>query len=291
MKFGCIYCITNKINGKNYIGQTINMRARTNAHKRGASNSYIDRSIKKHGKENFSFSIIENFVPECDLNKKERFYINKFNTLNPNGYNLTPGGESLRGKDNPMYGKRGINSPIYGIKRSEAMKRKISEANKRRGAWTEETRKRASESHKGYKWSQESKNKLSKSISGEKHPLYGKKVSQKTKDKISKSLKGRKLSKEIIYNISIKNKGKKRTPEQKKHYSNAQNAKGFQEKKLKNRIIKHPNKMPYVVKNKRGKWAVQRTINGVCKYFGSYNTLEDANKKSIEIFKLKELML
>lgn len=89
---GIIYKITNKVNGKSYIGQTrytIDFRWRQHQHKK--DNTYFHNAIHKYGIENFSIEILE----ECnieDLSSKEIFYIAKYDTFN-NGYNLTIGGD------------------------------------------------------------------------------------------------------------------------------------------------------------------------------------------------------
>lgn len=92
---GIIYKITNKVNGKSYIGQTrytLEFRWRQHIHKK--DNTYFHNAIHKYGVENFSQEILE----ECDvndLNSKEIFYIAKYDTFN-NGYNLTIGGDGNR---------------------------------------------------------------------------------------------------------------------------------------------------------------------------------------------------
>ena len=55
-----IYLIANKINNKQYIGQTVNFKKRIKEHSYGRNdnkNSLIDRAIKKYGKNNFDFLI------------------------------------------------------------------------------------------------------------------------------------------------------------------------------------------------------------------------------------------
>ena len=89
-----IYKIQNLINGKVYIGQSINIERRFHQHKYDDSqNSVIHRAIKKYGIENFSFEVIE----ECnykDLDEREIFWIKYYNSSNKNnGYNLTLGGQ------------------------------------------------------------------------------------------------------------------------------------------------------------------------------------------------------
>lgn len=93
-----IYKITNKVNGKSYIGQSVNIQKRFNAHRSAAFNlnnrlyeSPLYRAIRKYGIENFDFEILEECNEE-DLNDKEIFYINKYETHSKNGYNQDNGG-------------------------------------------------------------------------------------------------------------------------------------------------------------------------------------------------------
>lgn len=82
-----IYKITNLINNKCYIGQSVNIERRWKEHCRKPNKSKISKAIFDFGKENFSFQILEECSTE-ELNKKEQFYIKKFNSIYPNGYNI-----------------------------------------------------------------------------------------------------------------------------------------------------------------------------------------------------------
>ena len=57
---------------------------------RKKENSAIHKAFLKYGLENFEFTIIGWFE---DYNEKERYYIKELDTLFPNGYNLTEGGD------------------------------------------------------------------------------------------------------------------------------------------------------------------------------------------------------
>lgn len=95
MKKGTIYCITNKINGKRYVGQTIrDLTIRFNEHCfDDRSNSKIHQAIKKHGWQNFSCEIIEQVEPE-KLDERERYYIKKWHLQDDKyGYNILEGGQ------------------------------------------------------------------------------------------------------------------------------------------------------------------------------------------------------
>ena len=79
-----IYKITNKNNGKSYIGQSIHCGKRLDEHCNG--DQLIDEVIQIEGVENFNFEILK----ECNKNELsfwEDFYIMKFETMFPKGYN------------------------------------------------------------------------------------------------------------------------------------------------------------------------------------------------------------
>lgn len=88
-----IYKITNKINGKCYIGQSINIIQRFREHKSCKADKPLYRAFKKYGLKNFKFEILEECTKE-KLNEKEIYYIAFYNsTTDGNGYNLEHGGE------------------------------------------------------------------------------------------------------------------------------------------------------------------------------------------------------
>lgn len=88
-----IFSIINKLNGKQYIGQTTNLYSRWKKIKTESNtkqnNLYND--MREYGIENFKFKIIEK-CPIYLLNEKQKYYITLYNTLQPNGYNKTSGG-------------------------------------------------------------------------------------------------------------------------------------------------------------------------------------------------------
>lgn len=89
-----IYKITNRINGKVYIGQSVNIQQRWYQHKSSFKNgnTLLYQAIRKYGLENFCFEIIEE-CPQEKLNEKEIYWIDYYNSFNyENGYNMTPGG-------------------------------------------------------------------------------------------------------------------------------------------------------------------------------------------------------
>ena len=82
-----IYKITNKINNKSYIGQSVHIERRWMEHCLPSANSLIGNAIKKYGKDNFNFEVLENCFIE-ELNDLEEYYIHQYNTITPFGYNV-----------------------------------------------------------------------------------------------------------------------------------------------------------------------------------------------------------
>ena len=89
-----IYKITNKINGKSYIGQTNNdLSIRFKQHCQKSSKcTALSLAVQKYGKENFTIEEISGANNQTELNYQEWFLVIKYNTLSPNGYNLKEGG-------------------------------------------------------------------------------------------------------------------------------------------------------------------------------------------------------
>lgn len=154
MKIGKIYLLTNKINGKQYVGQTISK----NSYGHGTA---IQHAFNKYGKDSFNVDIIEDCVPYEKLDELEVKYIRDYNTISPNGYNLEFGG-------NP------------GKIISEESKKKISKSCKGRIPW-----------NKGKKQADDQKLAHSQKMKGRTPWNKGKKASKEAKEKMSAAAKNR----------------------------------------------------------------------------------------------------
>ncbi len=103
-----IYCHTNKINGKKYIGLTKNAEKRFKGNGYGYySQNKFYNAIKKYGWNNFNHEILVDNIPTIEeANKLEIYYINLYDSKN-NGYNATLGGDGTKGlKHSDEYCKR-----------------------------------------------------------------------------------------------------------------------------------------------------------------------------------------
>lgn len=134
--------------------------------------------------------------------------------------------ESQKGKKNSMFGRKGKESPRYGISHTLESNKKNSESNKGKIPW-----------NKGVPCREETKNKLSKANKGNPSPMKGKKIpykshpkmkgkipwnkgkpcSKETKRKLEKALSGKKHSTKTLKKMSNSHKGKPSPMKGKKH--------------------------------------------------------------------------
>ena len=134
-----IYKITNLINSKVYIGQTVQpLRKRWWRHCHNGTSTVIGSAIQKYAKENFSIEVIDTASTIDELNEKEIKWIEQYDCISPNGYNIAGGGrnhlmtEPLRKKLSDSHkGKQiGEQNPFYGKHHTDEAKRIFSDRNK-----------------------------------------------------------------------------------------------------------------------------------------------------------------
>jgi group I intron endonuclease len=147
---GEIYLMTNNINGMKYIGQTLTHRknkgryrpfgyiGRFNDHvSEAVCNTkkkqcrYLNNAIRKYGKEQFSITLVETCEVR-DLDTREQFYIEHYDSQYPNGYNLTRGGKTTYEKNTKIEEVPSSHVIRAHSSRSDHTKQRISKAIKER---------------------------------------------------------------------------------------------------------------------------------------------------------------
>ena len=137
-----IYKVTNKINGKVYIGQSVDIGRRWREHMTAKDDIYFHKAIQKYGVENFEWEVIEQ-CKKKDLDEREIYWIEYYDSFNK-GYNCTKGGDSgpvMHGEVNPNW-KGGVTlDPEYSKQWYEANKEKRKEYDKKQYKQWYETNK------------------------------------------------------------------------------------------------------------------------------------------------------
>ena len=123
-----IYCYTNKINNKQYIGQTNNLERRKKQHIQDSIHQHSGRekvyeqpihcAIRKYGINNFNIEVLKIIDTQDwnEVNKIESEYIKKYNTLSPNGYNLKAEGIANQGKNKSKLSDEIVDNIIKDLK-------------------------------------------------------------------------------------------------------------------------------------------------------------------------------
>ncbi len=224
-----VYYILNIINGKRYIGSSVNIKQRWRAHLRELRNgihcnSHLQRAFDKYGEAVFVFEILEN-TERTKCVQREQYYLD---LLLPE-YNLSSMAGSLLGYKHTFETRRKMSTAKKGKILSKEHRRKLSEAlrgrkklpfseehrkniskarrgrhlsdetrakisvalqGRKRGPLSEEHRRKISEAHKGKHHSEETKQKMSAAKSGDRNSFYGKRHSAETRAKISRANTG-----------------------------------------------------------------------------------------------------
>ena len=235
---GTIYMLVNTVNGKIYVGQTTDLKARIIHHRHAHTDALIHRAVKKYGWDAFEVTVLHNGVPLDDLDALECHCIWIYDA-HASGYNMTIGGGGMRGYVVSAESRARMSAAHKGKRLSPEHRAKIGESNKGKQISPEhrakisaaltgkklsaEHRANLSASHKGNKQSAETRAKISASSKGRdvsadtrakiRAALTGRKHSPESRKKMSEALTGRRLSDETRAKISAAHKGKKHSPE------------------------------------------------------------------------------
>jgi len=275
-----IYKVTNRIDDKCYIGQTVKtLKQRKSAHKTRMKKSnrkhYFYNALRKHGWDNFKWEVLCECKSKKEMDEMEFHYIKQYDSYN-NGYNMTWGGEGN-----------------VGWIPSEKTKKKISDAHKGRnnGPCTDERKKNISKSLIGYKHSEETKKKISDAHKGMKlGPM-----SEEQKWKISKANTGKKRTKEQKQKMSEIHKMYKNTKEYKDWFMKnsplltPEIRKKATKSRIKNGNYGHSEETKKKIsEGNRGKKRTKEDINKITKRMSKKWIIIDTNNKEFIITNLEK---
>lgn len=131
-----LYCITNKINGKKYVGitkQGADQRFRQHINDSKRRKTVLHNAIRKHGPESFSLEVLCKARSYDELTRMEKETIESLSTMHPNGYNMTYGGDAnwrLVSSEAMKARARKAGDTRMGVKRGKDVGEKISRAKK-----------------------------------------------------------------------------------------------------------------------------------------------------------------
>ena len=153
-----IYKVTNRINGKVYIGQTVrSLSERMAEHTRHDATAF-DKALKKYGLDAFDVEQIDSAADMDELNQKEIHWIKFYGCVVPDGYNMCDGGGNTKGFHHSEESKRkmaeakttyflGADNPFYGKTHTEAARQKMSAKRKGMAHMKPESVQRVRSSH------------------------------------------------------------------------------------------------------------------------------------------------
>lgn len=249
---GYIYRYTHRESGKSYIGQTWDLKTRRQRHESLSQEQcrHFCSALKKHGVDEFGFDILCTTTDQATLDALEMCYIKVLNTLSPNGYNLTTGGNGGKASDEACQNMSKNNARYWqGKQRSAETRRKLSEANKgKRRTHSKETRMKIAAAARGRRHTSETKQKLSDCRKGKPSSRKGKRHSAETRRKMSENNamrrpEVRKKKSEASKGNTPWNKGKPLAEETKRKLSEANKGKQLS--------AEHRHKISKTLKGKR----------------------------------------
>lgn len=145
----CIYAIELSIDGRKYVGHTINLKKRMDGHfkmlnKNKHYNDYLQRTYNKYNSDNFKILVLEEVKNLQLLVSKEQYWADFYQSFLPeNGFN---------------YGEC-VDNPFRGQKHTEETKEKLRQLTTGR-EWTEKAKIAASIRRKGITRTEEDKEKI-----------------------------------------------------------------------------------------------------------------------------------
>ncbi len=123
--YGRIYLITNRLNEKKYVGQTVteSVEYRWAQHKRDAKNGALTplhRAIRLRGEDSFTITQLHVANTQQELDEKGKFFIRQYQSDDPDfGYNVQAGGQGVREADPEIITEREAKTALNSVIRSQ----------------------------------------------------------------------------------------------------------------------------------------------------------------------------
>lgn len=191
-----VYCFTNKINGKFYVGSSVNLSIRFKNYMRPSylnrhSSMAIYRALLKYGYSNFQLDILE-FTSREKALEREQHYLDILNELGSPCYNLLKIAGSLLGykvkeetKARLRVANLGAKNPNFGKSHSQEILKKISESTSGENHYTASKGLPGNSAFKGKTHSGDTKYKMSIAKLGANNPNFGKTMTEEAKLNLS----------------------------------------------------------------------------------------------------------
>lgn len=223
-----IYGIINDIDGKIYVGQTVDFARREKAHwimLRGGRhpNNHLQRAFTKYGRENFRFAVLCECLPE-ELVEKEQFWLDAYPSKAK--YNQADSAKnSMLGRKHTPEARAKMSAKLKGKRRTGWRHSPEAIENMRKAKlgkkMSRTTRRKMRQARLGFKQSPEAIEKIRLAKLGKprseetkekiRQAKLGKKLSKEHAEHIRQSLIGKTLSEETRQKISIAHTGKKKS--------------------------------------------------------------------------------
>lgn len=189
-----IYMVTNKANGKQYVGMTKDIKRRWHQHlSANGSAPALHSAIKKYGTDGFVFTHVcdaFDFDAACDI---ERMLINQHNTKTPHGYNLTDGGEGVIGRSMTEEDKQVRRQAMLAYVLSLTSEERAEKFGIKGRQWTQSQIEQIRASNKGKNLGKKASEETRAKMSAVHKNRPRKPLSEETKEKIRQALLGRKM--------------------------------------------------------------------------------------------------
>lgn len=198
-----IYLRTNKINGKQYVGQTSDWETREKQFNRinqRYANKELTKARKEFGLDKFDVEILATVDTQEEAWELEKYFIKELNTKYPNGYNMSDGGKTSKGTKHTDETRKQMSErslEFWSCHESPSKGKTMSDEQK------EAHSKKMKQFFKEHPEMVEAASERGKKLVGDKNPFYGHHHTEEYKKKKSEQQKGKHFSRKTEFPSKI----------------------------------------------------------------------------------------